>query len=222
MSLRGDHVCCTVSSTLPSLMFCRSPASLDQIRGETICSQSQDDQQQISPLSNLTGDHSHSHATHSGYAQPTNTHQNFVSTTSTDGYFPVIYYHSQNIEMTIATLPGPSYVTTTSAGDDYLMDDGSAYYVCIDSGYGGPYYEKLGQVNQRYWVTGQSDMSSFSGTGNSGLKGCWVTATIQSDGGDFVGMQVCEKKCQDQVEAAGKAQLQGSETGVSVTSCIPF
>lgn len=46
------------------------------------------------------------------------------------------------------------------------MDDGGAYYGGTDTGYGG-YYGDVGQVNQSPWVTGQSDVTGFTGTNTS-------------------------------------------------------
>ncbi len=123
------------------------------------------------------GDHTHSRITNPGYSQPPNTpyNPNLVSTSTADGYFPITYssfpvptsrpyYHSDNPETTSASSSGPTYVATSSAGDDYLMDDGGAYYGGTDPSYVGAYYGQIGQVNQSSWVTGQSDVASFTGT----------------------------------------------------------
>ena len=160
------------------LTSARPPAIAEQRAGDRAHSQYD---QQVSPLSHPMGDHSRSPITNTGYAQPPNTPYNttFVSTTQTDSYFPITYssltnstsrpfYHqSANSETSSTTSNGPSYVATTSAGNDYLMDDDGTYYGGADPGYGGAYYGDVSQVNQGTWVTTQGDVTGFTGPNTS-------------------------------------------------------
>lgn len=127
------------------------------------------------------GDHTHSHITNPGYAQPLNTpyNQNYVSNTSTDGYFPITYssfptptprpydYHNSTPETTAVTASGSNYVPTTSASEEYL-EDGGVYYGGTEASYGGAYYGQVNQVNHSSWVTGRSDVPSFTATTGGG------------------------------------------------------
>lgn len=94
---------------------------------------------------------------------------------SSDGYFPVSYasfstptsrpyYDGAASDTSSAGSTGPTFVATTSAGEDYLIDDGSTYYASNDPGYGG-YYGDVVPAGQGPWVTGHGgDVQNFATT----------------------------------------------------------